>query len=246
MVEVVDLTKKGRVFGVNFRLEEGALALVGPNGAGKTTVLNLLVGRLKPDAGEVRIFGHPPRSLEAARERAYVPQQIAFPLHLRVREVLAAAQALAQVGDDAREEATHRMGLTPYLNAFVGNLSGGYRQRLALAAGLMGEKKLWLLDEPASALDPGGFARLVEWTREHKEKGGLLIVSAHRPDEVEAFADEALLLSAGRVRWRGPVERLYTYRLPDGRRLEEVLPGVRVVREPVDVLREVLYEEESA
>ncbi len=246
MVEVVGVTKRGRVEGVGFSLEAGALALVGPNGAGKTTVLNLIVGRIKPDAGEVRIAGHPPRSLEAARLRAYVPQQIAFPLHLRVREVLAAAQSLSGASEDQAEEAAERMGLLPFRDHFVGNLSGGYRQRLALAAGLMGEKRLWLLDEPASALDPGGFARLVEWTREHKERGGLLIVSAHRPDEVEAFADEALLLSAGRVRWRGPVERLYTYRLPDGRSLSEVLPGVRVVREPVDVLREVLYEEESA
>jgi len=246
MVEVVGLTKRGRVAEVSFSLTQGALALVGPNGAGKTTVLNVLVGRIKPDAGEVRIFGHPPRSLEAARLRAYVPQQIAFPLHLRVREVLGAAQRLLEASDEAREEAARRMGLTGRLHEYVGNLSGGFRQRLALAAGLMGEKRLWLLDEPASALDPGGFARLVEWTKEHKARGGLLVVSAHRPDEVEAFADEALLLSRGRVRWRGPVERLYTYRLPDGKRLEEVLPGVRVVREPVDVLREVLYEEESA
>jgi len=246
MVEVIDVTKRGRVYGVSFTLKEGALALVGPNGAGKTTVLNLIVGRIKPDSGEVRIFSHPARSLAASRVRAYVPQQIAFPLHLKVREVLHAAQRLAEVDDATRDDAVARMGLNPYLKEYVGNLSGGYRQRLALAAGLMGDKKLWLLDEPASALDPGGFARLVEWTREHKEKGGLLIVSAHRPDEVEAFADEALLLSAGRVRWRGPVDRLYTYRLPDGRRLEEVLPGVRIVREPVDVLREVLYEEESA
>jgi len=246
MVEVVNLTKRGRVFEVSFSFERGALALVGPNGAGKTTVLNLLVGRIKPDAGTVRIGGFPPRSLEAARLRAYVPQQIAFPLHLRVQEVLEAAQRLLGASDADREEAVRRMGLGGRLRDFVGNLSGGFRQRLALAAGLMGKRRLWLLDEPASALDPGGFARLVEWTEEHKAQGGLLIVSAHRPDEVEAFADEALLLSAGRVRWRGPVERLYTYRLPDGRRLEEVLPGVRIVREPVDVLREVLYEEESA
>ncbi len=246
MVEVVGATKRGRVAGVSFALEAGALALVGPNGAGKTTLLNLIVGRIKPDAGEVRVGGYPARSLEAARLRAYVPQQIAFPLHLRVREVLAAARGLTGAGEAEAEAAAERMGLLPFRDAYVARLSGGYRQRLALAAGLMGEKPLWLLDEPASALDPGGFSRLVEWTREHKARGGLLIVSAHRPDEVEAFADEALLLSAGRVRWRGPVERLYTYRLPDGRRLSEVLPGVRVVREPVDVLREVLYEEDQA
>ncbi len=246
MVEVVGVEKRGRVAGVSFALKAGALALVGPNGAGKTTVLNLIVGRIKPDGGEIRVFGHRPRSLEAARLRAYVPQQIAFPLHLKVREVLAAARRFAGAGEAEAELAARRMGLEAFQDAYVGNLSGGYRQRLALAAGLMGGKKLWLLDEPASALDPGGFSRLVEWTREHKEKGGLLIVSAHRPDEVEAFADEALLLSAGRVRWRGPVEKLYTYRLPDGRRLDEVLPGARVVREPVDVLREVLYEEEQA
>ena len=103
MVEVVEVTKRGRVSGVSFRLESGALALVGPNGAGKTTLLNLIVGRIKPDSGRISVFGHPPRSLEAARLRAYVPQQIAFPLHLRVREVLDAARRLAGVGvEDCR------------------------------------------------------------------------------------------------------------------------------------------------
>ncbi len=246
MVEVLDARKRGRLFGVSFRLEQGALALVGPNGAGKTTLLNLIAGRIKPDAGEVRVFGHGPRSLAAARRRAYVPQQIAFPLHLKVAEVLEAARALAGVKAKLAAEAAERMGLLPHFKKRVGELSGGLRQRLALAAALMGEKPLWLLDEPASALDPGGLARLIEWARAHREKGGLIIVSAHRPDEVEAFADEALLLARGRARWRGPVRGLYTYRLPDGRRLDEVLPGARVVREPVDVLREVLYEEEQA
>ena len=75
-------------------------------------------------------------------------------------------------------------------------------QRLALAAALMDGPPLWLLDEPASALDGGGLDRLAEWARSHVANGGAVVVSAHRPEEVEAFANEALLLKGGQVAGR--------------------------------------------
>ncbi|WP_457632612.1 ABC transporter ATP-binding protein [Oceanithermus desulfurans] len=245
MVALVEASKRGRLQPLTVEIGPGALALVGPNGAGKSTVLGLIAGRLAPSGGRVTLAGFPARSPRASALRAYVPQQIAWPPHLRAAEVLEAARRMRGATEAALRAAVRRMGLEPVLAKPVGQLSGGMRQRLALAAGLLGEPPVWLLDEPASALDPGGFARLRGWVDEHRTRGGTVIVSAHRPEEVEALADEALLLAHGRLRARGPVGSFYRYRLADGRDLNEVLPGARVLREPVDTLKEVLYEEES-
>ncbi|HGY10194.1 MAG TPA: ABC transporter ATP-binding protein [Oceanithermus profundus] len=246
MVAFVEVAKKGRLETLSLEIGPGAVALVGPNGAGKSTLLGLAAGRLAPSRGRVLLSGHPARSVAASRRRAYVPQQIAWPRHLRVGEVLEVARRMRGQTPETARAAAERMGLAGVLGRAVGELSGGMRQRLALAAGVMGEPQVWLLDEPASALDPGGFARLVEWVADHRTRGGCVLVSAHRPEEVEALAGEVLLLAHGRLRARGPVASFYRYRLEDGRDLEEVLPGARVVREPVDALREVLYEEGSS
>lgn len=246
MVALVNASKRGRLEPVDLELGPGSYALVGPNGAGKSTVLGLLAGRLAPSTGRVLLDGRPARSLAASRLRAYVPQQIAWPRHLRAGEVLEAARRMRGASEEDALAAARRMGLVEVLARPVGQLSGGMRQRLALAAGLLGEPPVWLLDEPASALDPGGLARLVAWVADHRARGGCVLVSAHRPEEVEALADEVLLLAHGRLRARGPVASFYRYRLADGRDLEEVLPGARVTREPVDALREVLYEEGSS
>lgn len=241
MVAVSGLGKRGRLYGISFTLSQDSLALIGPNGAGKSTLLGILAGRLKADTGEANLFGHRPRSLGAAKALAYVPQKVAFPVHLRTREVLQAARYLKRLERSALDEAVARMQLDAVLDKPVGTLSGGMHQRLALAAALMGGAKLWLLDEPAAALDPGGFACLQAWVGDHLKAGGLMIVSAHRPEEVAALASEALLLRAGRLIHRAKVDALYTYVLADGRTLDEVLPGTRLTREPAKALREVLY-----
>ncbi len=245
MVAVERLSKRGRLKEISFALERGSLALIGPNGAGKSTLLGILAGRIKADTGKVQLFGKPPRSLGAAKVRAYLPQQVAFPSHLRAREILQAARALKRLESAALEEAIARMQLERVLNKPVGALSGGMRQRLALAAALMGEVRLWLLDEPASALDPGGFTCLHAWVSDHLKAGGLVIVSAHRPEEVSALAAEALLLRSGKLLHRAAVTDLYQYVLADGRKLDEILPGARLTREPVKALKEVLYGEEA-
>ncbi|WP_027881444.1 ATP-binding cassette domain-containing protein [Meiothermus rufus] len=209
MVEVVDLYKKGRLKGVSLFLEAGSLALLGPNGAGKSTLLGLLAGRLRADAGRVALFGFAPRSLEAARRRAYIPQQVAFPPALRVGEVLEAARRLKGASLEEQQEALERMGLEPYLRRPVGQLSGGWRQRLALAAGLMGYAPLWLLDEPASALDAEGLGRLQDWLLAHTATGGLVILSAHRKEEVLRLAERYVRLENGQVVEEGILENPY-------------------------------------
>lgn len=207
MVEVVGLYKKGRLEGVSLRLEAGSLALLGPNGAGKSTLLGLLAGRLKPDGGVVRLFGHDPRSLGAARARAYIyiPQHLTFPPTLRAEEVLEAARRLKGVSPAEKDEAIGRMGLQTYLKRPVAQLSGGWRQRLALAAGLMGYPSLWLLDEPASALDTEGLSRLQDWLAAHLAMGGLVILSAHRQEEISRLAEQFLRLENGQVIEKGSV-----------------------------------------
>lgn len=242
-IVVRDVTRRGRLRRVSLSLTQGALALIGANGAGKSTLLHVLVGRLVPHAGEVLLFGHAPRSAAAAALRAYVPQRIVFPSHLRASEVLAAAAHAKAAGGAQARTAAERMGLTEVLDRRVGALSGGMTQRLALAAALLDEPPLWLLDEPASALDAGGLTRLTAWSREHVASGGSIVVSAHRPEEVEAFAADACLLRAGEVIDRLPVAALFRYTLE--RPGEEPAPMPRdwhVRREPTQALRDVLGE----
>ena len=205
MVEVVALHKKGRLADVHLRLTAGSLALLGPNGAGKSTLLGLLAGRLKADGGTVRLFGHDPRSLGAARVRAYIPQHLTFPPTLRAEEILEAARRLKGATLQDRAEATLRMGLEAHLKRPVAQLSGGWRQRLALAAGLMGYPPLWLLDEPASALDTEGLERLQDWMAAHLAMGGLVILSAHRQEEISRLAEQFVRLENGRVIEQGSV-----------------------------------------
>lgn len=238
---VRDLSLRDRLENVSLTLTHGALALIGANGAGKSTLLHVLVGRLTPQAGEVRVFGHPPRSPEAAALRAYVPQRISFPTHLRVEEVLTAAARLKRATKEQALAAAERMGLQDVLGRSIGALSGGMTQRLALASALLDEPPLWLLDEPASALDGGGLGHLADWSRAHTAAGGTVVVSAHRPEEVEAFAEDAVLMRAGKVVERLPVSSLFTYVLQRGETPATPLPADwRVRREATEPLREVL------
>lgn len=210
-VEVRGAAYGRRLHATDLELLRGSLALIGANGAGKSTLLNLLTGGLRAPRGTVRVYGHDPRSVAVAPLRAYVPQRIVFPPHLRAGEILAAAVQAKRCPTAAAHAAADRMGLTGVLDRRVGALSGGMTQRLALAAALMDEPRLWLLDEPASALDEDGLARLAAWASAHVGAGGTLVVSAHRPEEVEALADEALLMSFGRVQGRLPVVDLFEY-----------------------------------
>lgn len=236
-LDVEGLVVPRRLNGVSLRIEVGAVALIGANGAGKSSLLHVLAGRLRPRRGRVRVCGVAPRDRRAARLRAYVPQQVALSPHLRGSEILAAAGRARGLAPADWRAAADRMGLEAILDRPVGRASGGMQQRLALAAGLIGEPPLWMLDEPASALDAEGLERLAAWTDAHVGAGGSVIVSAHRPEEVDAFARDAVLMKDGRIVDRIAVEELYLFEGADGLPIPQ---RATLRRRPGAKLRDVL------
>ncbi len=157
--------------------------------------------------------------------RAYLPQSPRLFPHLTGREVLELSRKAKGLGREALEEAVDRMGLEGFLGKRVGLLSGGQRQRLALAASLMGNPPVWLLDEPTAALDPKGRERFWAWVGARGE--GLALLALHSLEEA-ASAQHLVLLKGGRLLEEGPPAKLLG---PRGERLPWLM--------------EVLYEESA-
>jgi ABC-2 type transport system ATP-binding protein len=185
--------------GVSFSIGEGeAVALLGPNGAGKTTALAVLLGLRTPDAGAARLFGGDPRDPSSRRRLGVVPQEIAFPPTLRVREIvdLVRAHFESPVPTDAVVE---HFGLGVVAGRQAGGLSGGERRRLGVALAFAGRPRLVVLDEPTASLDRD--ARLAVWgaIRLHLVEGGALLLTTHHLEEAEVLARRVILIEAGSV-----------------------------------------------
>jgi nitrous oxidase accessory protein len=202
MLEIRGLRKRfGQTWvvrGLDLRVQPGeAVALWGPNGAGKTTVLRCILGLLSFE-GHIRVAGRDVRKEGPAARRAigYVPQELAF-YSWTVRETLAFFAALRGVLVDPG--IVEAMGLAPYQDRPVQALSGGLKQRLALALARMGDPPLLLLDEPTANLD---MAARLEWMRQLqalKAQGKTLIFSSHRLEEILELADRVVVLREGQV-----------------------------------------------
>jgi ABC-2 type transport system ATP-binding protein len=181
--------------GVSFTAREGErLAVIGPNGAGKTTLLGILAGALAPDAGEV-----------SAERTGWVPQRPALYGKLSVAENLRLFARLGRVADvDATVAAM--LALTDLrAGDEAGTLSGGTRQRLNIAIGLLGDPPVLLLDEPSAALDPRQRERLWAFI------GALpatVIYTTHDVVEAERYADRVLVLADGELLFTGTPDEL--------------------------------------
>jgi ABC-2 type transport system ATP-binding protein len=182
-----------------------ALGVIGLNGAGKSTLLRLLLGYVRPTAGEVTVDGVQPRQYAERHGVAYVPEHVRVPPGWTVRGALTAYAMLGELGEDAHERverAMERLGLTSLADRKVGRLSKGNLQRLAIAQAILGERELMVLDEPTDALDPVWIAELREIVSEWRaaDAGRTLVIASHNLAEVERIADRVLVLHAGRVR----------------------------------------------
>lgn len=194
---------------VSFTVGRGAVtALLGHNGSGKSTTLRLVAGVLRPDEGDVRIFGRP---LAERRHPATVVGCLldASALHpgRTVRETVRVLSPLVPAPRSRGDECLEMVGLSSVARRRVGALSLGMRQRLALALALLGAPGLLVLDEPTNGLDPEGRAWLRQLLREHRDAGGSVVLATHQLDDVEALADEVLVLEQGRLVRSGPPDR---------------------------------------
>jgi ABC-2 type transport system ATP-binding protein len=191
------------VLGVDVEVPRGSVyGLVGPNGAGKTTLLGLLTGLRRPDSGEI--------ALDVERRHiGLVPDVPEFEKWLTAAEVVSLSAVLVgQSATPARvADELGRVGLADVADRRVGGFSRGMTQRLALAAASVTDPELVLLDEPSSALDPGGRAAVLDLIAEWSERATVML-SSHILADVQRVADTVGVLRAGDLIYQGPVQTL--------------------------------------
>ncbi len=197
---------------LSFRVEKGqVLGLLGPNGAGKTTTLRMLMGLIKPDAGEIRVFGHAirPGAPVLSRVGAFV-EGAGFLPHLSGRENLELYwQATGRPPEDAHlAEALEIAGLGDALARAVRTYSQGMRQRLAIAQAMLGLPDLLILDEPTNGLDPPQIREMREVMIRYAAAGRTVIVSSHLLAEVEQSCTHLVVMDRGRLVQAGPVAEI--------------------------------------
>jgi heme exporter protein A len=186
--------------GLNFSLGAGELMQVqGENGSGKTSLLRTLCGFMQPAAGEIRWCGRDVRELgeEYYAEMIYLGHLNAIKDELSALENLRISAGLAGCEVDEKEAlaALRRMGLRRREHLPVKVLSQGQRRRVALSRLLVGKARLWILDEPLTALDVGAVGLMQELIGEHLSKGGMAIFTTHQPLQVAGVETRQLTLS---------------------------------------------------
>ena len=231
MLTLTDVTKsfgeRRAVDGVSFSVPPGSLTgFVGANGAGKTTTMRIVLGIARPDRGTVTWRGAPLDD-DARRRIGYMPEERGLYPDMPVRAQLVHLARLHGVpAERARASADAllaRLGLAERAGDVVSALSLGNQQRAQIAAALVHEPELLLLDEPFSGLDPVAVDGLVELLREVAATGVPVLFSSHQLELVERLCDAVVVLSHGRVVAAGGVEELRR----QGRR-----PRLRLVVEP--------------
>jgi nitrous oxidase accessory protein len=183
---------------VSFDIQPGeSLALWGANGAGKTTLIKSLLGVHNFD-GEITLAGHDVRrqGRQVRQLIGYVPQELAF-VDLSARAALTFYARLKKVDAQRVEDLLKQVGLSEHADKALGALSGGMKQRLALAAALLADPPVLILDEPTANLDAAARADFIALVADLRSSGKTIVFSSHRMDEVQALADRVLMLKDG-------------------------------------------------
>jgi len=187
----------------------GVTGFLGPNGAGKTTTLRMLLGLVRPTAGTATIGGRAYADLPAPRRTVGALLEAAgFHPGRTARNHLLILAELGDVAPARVEAVLDEVGLTADADRRVGGYSLGMRQRLGLAAALLGEPEVLILDEPGNGLDPAGMAWLRSLLRDLAGQGRTIIVSSHVLAEVAQTVDRVVILNAGSLRFAGSLGEL--------------------------------------
>jgi ABC-2 type transport system ATP-binding protein len=216
VLELEDVTRSfgatRALSGVSFTVEPGRLTgFVGANGAGKTTAMRIILGVLTPDAGRVRFNG---AALDAAQRRhfGYMPEERGLYPKMRVAEhIVYLARLHGMTHADAARNTTQlleRLGLAERANATVQSLSLGNQQRAQIAAALVHDPDVLVLDEPFSGLDPLAVDVVQSVLKEHAAAGACVLFSSHQLDIVERLCDDLVVIAGGIIRASGSRQAL--------------------------------------
>jgi ABC-2 type transport system ATP-binding protein len=197
--------------GLDFEIPSGQLTgFLGPNGAGKTTTFRAVLGLTRPNAGEMEVLGMPvPQRLQEVVKRVgVIVEEPGILKTLSGRVNLVVAADTLGFGHEHIDEMLDFVGLAAEAHRKAGDYSKGMRQRLALAAAMLGDPELLILDEPLDGLDPAGQLAFRARLRDLTEQGRTVVVSSHDLADIEALADYVIVIDHGRLVTQGSLESL--------------------------------------
>jgi ABC-2 type transport system ATP-binding protein len=196
---------------INLAIEPGTIfGILGPNGAGKTTTMLMLAGLLRPTSGTLRFFGEvrAPRGRDVRRRIGYVPQELALYTKLTARENLVYFGGLYGLGREELERNVDRLlglvGLKERERDLVSRYSSGMQRRLNLAAGLVHDPEIILLDEPTVGIDPQSRNNIFDSVLELKERGATILYTTHYMEEASRLCDRVAIMDRGKILIEGP------------------------------------------
>jgi ABC-2 type transport system ATP-binding protein len=245
VITIEGLTKRfGDVLAVDdlsFEVDQGTVVgFLGPNGAGKTTTLRTLLGLVTPTAGTARIDGRPYRALaDPVRHVGAVLEASSFHPGRSARNHLRVVATAAGLPYARADQVLEQVGLAAAARRRVGGFSLGMRQRLGLAAALLGDPQVLILDEPANGLDPEGVHWLRGLLRHLADQGRTVLVSSHVLAEVAQTVDQVVIIAAGRLVTQSTLaaltartEQLVRVRTPQGAALRPLLAAQGIQADP--------------
>jgi ABC-2 type transport system ATP-binding protein len=243
VIETAGLTKRygGEIVavqGLDLRVRRGEVyGFLGPNGAGKTTTLRMLLGLVRPTSGSATVLGAPPGTPDGLARIGALVEAPAFYPYLSGRDNLRVLARHAKVGEERVEAALDEVHLTQRAGDRAATYSLGMKQRLGVAAALLKDPELLILDEPTNGLDPVGMAEMREFMRSLGKGERTLVLSSHLMGEVEQVSDRVGVIRDGALVAEGTVAqlrgraglRLRAEPVSDAARLVAALPGVEAV-----------------
>ncbi len=183
----------------------GVFGLLGPNGAGKSTLLRIILGLVRPSAGEIALFGGPATPSALRRVGGFIESPRFHP-YLTATQTLRSVALTTGIADADAERLLDRVGLTEAAHRRVDGFSLGMKQRLGIACALIGSPELVILDEPTNGMDPAGIQDIRGLVRTIADRdGATVLLSSHLLDEVQRICDRVAILDRGRLVTSGPI-----------------------------------------
>ncbi len=241
VLQIRNLHKRyGRLLALNnltLNVQKGTIyGLLGPNGSGKTTTLSIALGVLQPTSGTYRWFGKPPSANSRKKIGSLIEEAYFYP-YLSLNDNL---RIVARIRGVSEKHINRVLGVTNLLKRKYSkfkDLSSGLKQRLAIAATLLGDPDVLVLDEPTKSLDPEGFSDLRTIIKEQSEQGKTIILASHILDEVEKVCSHVGILKSGELIREGQVKdilgasEIYYISAKNNQKLAKILEEAEIVKE---------------